>query len=101
MGQQEIFDFLKVQWLNGNKQFWSSTEIFREMAKAGQIKTCKRVFDKSIQRCYASGYLEVQWRYVGMRGFGSYRIKESVLDFTKVKNPLDSSLTMQEYRQLT
>lgn len=99
MNQQIIFEYLKRKYLEGDKSFSSSSEIYRDMAQRGLLVNSKRSFDRQLSMLYCHGYLEIQWIRRG--GSCLYRIKEKVLTMSEAKSPLSADLTIEEYRKLT
>jgi len=71
LGQNEIFDFLKNQYLSGNKEHFSIRQI------SDKLKLHYPTTSKQVVRLYAWGYLDIK---VKERWKREYRIKKKYIE---------------------
>jgi len=89
--QNEIYDYLRNEFIMGNRRFFS----VRELARHFDIDYSKA--HKDIIKLYAYGYLELLNPFNSRR---LYRIKASVVGIRDVVSPLDKNITISDFRAI-
>jgi len=94
IGQPELLEWFKNQYLSGEKKFFTINQI----CKAN--KECNKYgLRNQVLKLYAYGFLEIEDKYVFKR---KYRIKKGIaIKKIVYQNPLSKDITVNDLRELS
>ena len=97
MNQNIIYDYLRNQYLSGNKDFFTIKEVIKALREARTFNGNAKNTSRMISKLYDYGYLEIENPYKMRRKF---RIKPSVIGISEAVSPLSKDIAIKDFRAL-